>query len=186
MIVAKVLMSSSPTYFMYLMNKVFMDYMDKFVLVFIDDILVYYKTEEEHEEHLRLVLEKLKANQLYDKFSKCEFWLTQVAFLDHVISAGGVSVAPGKVRDVLNWKPPMNVSGIHSFLVLAGYYCRFIQDLSKLAKPMTWLLEKGNVFKWTRDCQVNFEELKKRLTTTRVLVLPDFSKKFDIYCDASR
>jgi hypothetical protein len=102
MIVAKVLMSSSPTYFMYLMNKVFMEYMDKFVLVFIDDILVYYKTEEEHEEHLRLVLEKLKANQLYDKFSKCEFWLTQVAFLDHVISAGGVSVAPGKVRDVLN------------------------------------------------------------------------------------
>jgi hypothetical protein len=177
---------NAPTYFMYLMNKVFMEYIDKFVLVFIDEILVYSKTEEEHEEHLRLVLEKLRANQLYAKFSKCEFWLTQVTFLDDVISAGGVLVDPGKVRDVLNWKPHTNVSEIRSFLVLAGYYCRFIQDFSKLAKPMTWLLEKGNVFKWTHDCQVSFEELKKHLTTTLVLVLPNLSKKFDIYCDASR
>jgi hypothetical protein len=90
------------------------------------------------------------------------------------------------VRDVLNWKPPMNVSEIHSFLRLAGYYRRFIQDFSKLAKPMTWLLEKGKIFKWTHDCQVSFEELKKRLTTMPVLVLPDLSKRFDIYCDASR
>jgi hypothetical protein len=93
---------NAPAYFMYLMNTMFMEYLDKFVVVFIDDILIYSKTEEEHKEHLRLVLEKLRANQLYAKFSKCEFWLTQVAFLGHVISARGVSVDPGKVRDVLN------------------------------------------------------------------------------------
>jgi hypothetical protein len=139
-------LTNAPAYFMYLMNKVFIEYLDKFVMVFINDILVY---SGEHEEHLRLVLEKHKINQLYSKLSKCEFWLTQVAFLGHVISAGGVSVDLGKVRDVLNWKPPTNVSEIRSFLCLAGYFCRFIQDLSKLAKPMTWLLEKGNSFKWT-------------------------------------
>jgi hypothetical protein len=117
---------NAPAYFMYLMNMVFMKYLDKFVVVFIDVILVYSNTEEEHEEHLRLVLEKLRINQLYAKFSKCEFWLTEVAFLCHVISAGGVSVDPGKVRDVLNWKPPMNISEICSFHRLAGYYRRFI------------------------------------------------------------
>jgi hypothetical protein len=90
------------TYFMYLMNKVFMEYLDKFVVVFIDDILIFSKTEEEHEKHLRLVLKKLRSNKLYAKFNKCEFWLTEVSFLGHVISAGGVSVDPGKVKDVLN------------------------------------------------------------------------------------
>jgi hypothetical protein len=113
-------LTNALAYIMYLMNKVFMEYLDKFVVVFVDDILIYSKTEVEHEEHLRLVLEKLRANQLYAKFSKCEFWLMQVTFLGHVISAGGVLVDPGKVRDVLNWKPPTNVLEIHSFLGLAG------------------------------------------------------------------
>jgi hypothetical protein len=108
-------------YFMYLMNKMFMEYLDKFVVVFIDDILIFSKMEEEHEKHLRLVLKKLRSNQLYTTFSKCEFWLTEVTFLGHVISVGGVSVDPGKVRDVLNWMPPTNVSEIQSFLELAGY-----------------------------------------------------------------
>jgi hypothetical protein len=177
---------NAPAYFMYLMNKVFMEYLDKFVVVFIDNILIYSKTEAEHGEHLRLVLEKLRANQLYAKFSKCEFWLTQVAFLGYVISTGGVSVDPSKVREMLNWKPPMNVSEICSFLRSAGYYHRFIQDFSKITKPMTRLLEKGKVFMWTQDCQASFKELKKRLTTAPVLILPDLFKKFDIYCDASR
>jgi hypothetical protein len=177
-------LTNAPTHFMYLMNKVFMEYLDGFVVVFIDDILVYSKIEEEHEEHLRLVLKKLRANQLYAKFSKCEFWLMQVAFLGRVISTGGVSIDLGKVRDVLNWKPPSNVSEIHSFLELARYYRRFIQDFSKIAKPMTRLLKKGKLFKWTHDCQASFEELKKHLTTSPVFVLPDLSKKFDIYCDA--
>jgi hypothetical protein len=139
-------LTNTPAYFMYLMNKVFMEYLDKFVVVFMDDILIFSKTEEEHEKHLRMVLEKLRSNQLYAKFSKCEFWLTEVAFLGHVISAGGISVDPSKVRDVLNWMPPMNASEICSFLGLAGYYRRFIRDLSKIAKPMTRLLEKNKDF----------------------------------------
>jgi hypothetical protein len=133
-------LTNAPAYFMYLMNKVFMEYLDKFVVVFIDDILVFSKTEEEHAEHLRLVLQKLKEHQLYAKRSKCEFWLTEVSFLGHIVSNGGISVDPSKVKDVLNWKPPINVSEIRSFLGLAGYYRRFIEGFSKLAKPMTALL----------------------------------------------
>jgi hypothetical protein len=170
---------------MYLMNKVFMEYLDRFVIVFIDDILIFSKTMEEHEEHLRLVLEKLRSNQLYAKFSKCVFWLTEVAFLGHVFFVGGVSVDPGKVKDVLNWMPPTIVSEIQSFLGLAGYYRRFIKDFSNIAKPMTKLLEKNKAFEWRKECQASFEELKKRITSSPVLVLPDLTKKFDIYCDAS-
>jgi hypothetical protein len=115
-------LTNAPTYFMYLLNKVFMEYLDKFVVVFIDDILIFSKTEEEHEKHIRLVLQKLRSNLLYAKFSKYEFWLTEVAFLGYVISARGVSVDPGKVRDVLNWMPLTNVSEIQSFFGLAGCY----------------------------------------------------------------
>jgi hypothetical protein len=154
-------LTNVPTYFMYLMNKVFMEYLDKFVVVFIDDILIFPKTEEEHEKHIRMVLEKLRTNQLYAKFSKCEFGLMEVAFLGHVISAGGISVDPSKVRDMLNWMPPTNASEICSFLGLAGYYRRFIKDFSKIAKPMTRLLEKNKDFDWTEECQVSFVELKK-------------------------
>jgi hypothetical protein len=109
-------LTNAPAYFMYLMDKVFMEYLDRFVVVFIDDILIFSRTMEEHEDHLRLVLEKLRSNQLYAKFSKCEFWLTEVTFLGHVISTGGVAVDSGKVKDVLNWMPPTTVSEIRSFL----------------------------------------------------------------------
>jgi hypothetical protein len=156
-----------------------MEYLDKFVVVFIDDILIFSKTEEEHEKQLRLVLDKLHSNKLYAKFSKREFWLTQVVFLEHVISTGGVSVDPGKVKDVLNWMPPTTALEIQSFLGLAGYYRRFIKDFSKIAKPMTKLLEKNKAFEWTSECQASFEELRKCLTSTPVLVLLDLTKKFD-------
>jgi hypothetical protein len=169
-------LTNTPAYFMYLMNEVFMEYLDNFVVVFIDDILIFSKTEEEHEKHLRMVLEKLRSNQLYAKFSKCEFWLTEVAFLGLVISTGGDSVDPSKVKDVLNWMPPMNASEIQSFLGLAGYYHRFIKDFSKIAKPVTRLLGKNKDFDWTEECQTSFEELKKRLTSAPVLILPDITK----------
>jgi hypothetical protein len=147
-------LTNAPAYFMYLMNKVFMEYLERFVIVFIADILIFSKMMEEHEEHLRLVLEKLRSNQLYAKFNKCEFWLIEVAFLGHVISAGGVLVDPGKVKDVLNWIPPTIVLEIQSFLALAGYYRRFIKDFSKIAKPMTKLLEKNKAFEWTKECKL--------------------------------
>jgi hypothetical protein len=173
-------LTNVPAYFMYLMNTLFMKYLDKF------DILIFSKMEEEHEKHLWLALEKLRSNKLYAKFTKCEFWLTKVAFLGHVISVGGVSVDLGKVKDVLNWMPPTAASKIRSFLGLAGYYRRFIKDFSKIAKPMTKLLEKDKAFEWIAKCQANFEELRKRLTSAPVLVLPNLTKKFNIYCDASR
>ena len=120
-------LTNAPAYFMYMMNKVFMEYLDKFVVVFIDDILVFSKTEAEHEEHLRLILQKLREHQLYAKLSKCEFWLKKVSFLGHVISNGGVAVDPKKVSDVLSWNPPQDVSEVQSFLGMAGYYRRFIE-----------------------------------------------------------
>jgi hypothetical protein len=112
-------LTNAPAYFMYLMNKVFMEYLDKFIVVFIDDILVYSRSEE---EHLRLALQKLRENRLYAKLSKCEFWMKQVAFLGHVISKGGISMDPSKVQDVLSWNAPTSVGDIQSFLGLAGYY----------------------------------------------------------------
>jgi hypothetical protein len=131
---------------MYLMNKVFMEFLDKFVVVFIDDILIFFKTKEEHAEHLRLVLQKLREHKLYTKRSKCEFWLKEVSFLGHVVSNGGIAVDRSKVQDVLNSKPPTNISEIHSFLGLARYYRRFIEGFSKLSKPMIALLEKNVKF----------------------------------------
>jgi hypothetical protein len=179
-------LTNAPAYFMYLMNKVFMEFLDKFVVVFIDDILIFSKTEEEHAEHIRLVLQKLREHKLYAKRSKCEFWLKEVSFLGHVVSNGGIAVDPGKVQDVLNWKPTTNVSEIRSFLRLAGYYRRFIEGFFKIAKPMIALLEKNAKFIWSDKCQAKFYELKKKLTTAPVLILPDLSKNFSIYCDASR
>jgi hypothetical protein len=154
-------LTNATAYFMYVMNKVFMEYLDKFIVVFIDEILIFSKTEKEHEKHLRMVLEKLRSNQLYAKFSKCEFWLTEVAFLGHVISVGGVSVDPSKVKDMLNWMPPTNALEIWSFLGLVHYYRLFIKDFSKIAKLMTRLLEKNKDFNWIEECQASFEELKK-------------------------
>ena len=132
-------LTNAPAYFMGMMNKVFMEYLDKFVVVFIDDILIYSKNEEEHAEHLRLVLGRMREQQLYAKYSKCQFWLKEVEFLGHVLSGAGVAVNPNKISDVLNWKTPTNVSEIRSFLGLAGYYRRFIENFSKIAKPMTEL-----------------------------------------------
>jgi hypothetical protein len=167
------------------MNKVFMEYLDKFVVVFIDDSLIFSKNEEDHDEHLRVVLQKLRENQLYAKLSKCEFWLKEVLFLGHITSEGEISVDPSKVKDVLSWKTPQNILDIKSFLGLAGYYRRFIEGFSKIFKPMTKLLAKGNTFEWTPRHETNFQELKKRLTTAPVLTMPDMEKPFSIYCNAS-
>jgi hypothetical protein len=122
---------------------------------------------------------------LYAKLSKCEFWLKQVAFLGHVISKGGISVDPSKVQDVLSWNAPTSVSDIQSFLGLAGYYRWFIEGFSKISKPMIELLEKDKKFEWMPACEASFQELKKRLTTTPILVMPDMEKLFSIYCNAS-
>jgi hypothetical protein len=135
-------LTNAPAHFMYLMNSVFMAEMDKFIVVFIVDILVYSKNKKEHEGHLCIVLQWLWDHQLYAKYNKCEFWLGEVLFLGHVISSERISVDSGKVRDVLDWKPPRTVHQVRSFLRLAGYYHRFILNFSKIAKPITDLLKK--------------------------------------------
>ncbi|WVZ88953.1 hypothetical protein U9M48_035420 [Paspalum notatum var. saurae] len=153
-------LTNAPAFFMYMMNSVFMNELDKFVMVFIDDILIYSKNEKEHEEHLRVVLTRLREHKLYAKFSKCAFGCSKP-------EAAG------------------NCHEIRSFLGLAGYYSRFIKDFSKIAKPMTSLTKKNAKFVWGPKCEDGFRELKKLLTTAPVLAQPDVTKPFDVYCDAS-
>ena len=128
-------------------------------MVYLDDILVFSKNKEDHAKHLRLVLDKLREHQLYAKFSKCEFLLKEVGFLGHVISGEGIAVDPTKVVTVTNWEAPTSVGEIRSFLGLVGYYHRFIENFSKIAKPMTELLKKDTKFKWTKECEASFQKL---------------------------
>ncbi|WVZ89939.1 hypothetical protein U9M48_036284 [Paspalum notatum var. saurae] len=170
---------------MYMMNLVFMNELDKFVVVFIDDILIYSKSEEEHKEHLRIVLTRLREHKLYAKFSKCAFWLKEVSFLGHILSEKGVAVDPSKVEDVLNWKQPETVIEIRSFLGLAGYYRRFIKDFSKTPKLMTSLTNKNAKYLWSPKCEETFQTLKKLLISAPIIAQSDVTKPFDVYCDTS-
>jgi len=160
-------LTNAPAIFMDLMNRVFQSYLDKFVVVFIDDILIYSSLQMEHAYHLREVLETLRRNKLYVKLSKCEFWLNEVVFLGHVISEKGISVDPKKIEAVLKWERPTNVTKIHNFLGLAGYYRRFIEGFSTIASPMTRLTRKEVKFEWLKDCEASFQELKSRLTSAQ-------------------
>ncbi|KAK1615455.1 hypothetical protein QYE76_020972 [Lolium multiflorum] len=179
-------LTNAPAYFMNLMNKIFMNFLDKFVVVFIDDILIYSKSEEEHEQHLEAVLETLREHKLYAKFSKCEFWLKEVGFLGHILSAGGIAVDPAKIKTVAEWKAPTTQTEVRAFLGLAGYYRRFVEGFSSIARPMTQLLKKDKKFEWTEKCEESFQQLKLRLTTAPILIMPDITKPFDVYCDASK
>ncbi|KAL0535932.1 hypothetical protein IC582_024862 [Cucumis melo] len=179
-------LTNAPAVFMDLMNRVFREFLDTFVIVFIDDILIYSKTEAEHEEHLRMVLQTLRDNKLYAKFSKCEFWLKQVSFLGHVVSRAGVSVDPAKIEAVTGWTRPSTVSEVRSFLGLAGYYRRFVENFSRIATPLTQLTRKEAPFVWSKACEDSFQNLKQKLVTAPVLTVPDGSGSFVIYSDASK
>ena len=166
-------LTNAPTTFMNLMHRVFQPYLDQFVIVFVDDILIDSQSKREHEDHLRIVLQLLKDHQLYTKFSKCEFWLIEVRFLGHVVLASGVSVELEKVEAVISWERPKSVFEIRSFLGLAGYYKRFIEDFSRLAAPMTRLTWKKVRFDWDDRCEEAFQKLRRRLTTAPILIVPD-------------
>jgi hypothetical protein len=161
---------NAQAHFMYLMNSIFIPKLDKFVMVFIDDIIIYSRSMEEHEEHLQIVLQRLREHQLYAKFSKCEFWIEEVPFLGHLVSPEGITVDPSKVKEVLEWKPPTTVSEVRSFFGLAGYYHRFIPNFSKIMKPITELLKKGNNYLWSEPCDEAFKHLKKLSSTSPMLV----------------
>ena len=178
-------LTNAPAAFMDLMNRVFKQYLDKFVIVFIDDILIYSRSEAEHVEHLRIALEILRKEKLYAKFSKCEFWMKEVQFLGHIVSKEGIRVDPAKIEAIMDWKRPETPTEIRSFLGLAGYYRRLVKDFSKLAMPLTQLTKKAQKFEWTEKCEESFQELKQRLVTAPVLTLPDNQGNFEIFSDAS-
>ena len=178
-------LTNAPAAFMDLMNRVFRPYVDQFIVVFIDDILVYSKDRESHDTHLRVVLEILRKEQLYAKLRKCEFWLTEVSFLGHIVSKEGIRVDPKKIEVVVEWKPPRNVTEIRSFLGLAGYYRRFVKGFSMIAAPMTRLLQKNVKYEWSEKCQGSFEKLKAFITEAPVLTQPTCGKEYVIYSDAS-
>jgi hypothetical protein len=177
--------TNAPAVFMDLMNRVFSPFLDKFVVVFIDDILVYSKNREEHEGHLRAVLQLMREKQLFGKLSKCEFWMDSVPFLGHIVSSQGISVDPKKVEAVQDWPVPRSVTEVRSFLGLAGYYRRFVRNFSRIAGPLTKLTRKYEPFIWTGDCAMAFSELKRRLTSAPVLTIPDQEGGFQILSDAS-
>ncbi|KAJ4953627.1 hypothetical protein NE237_030459 [Protea cynaroides] len=156
-------LTNAPASFMELMNRVFHDMLDTSVIVFIDDILVYSKDKETHATHLRAALQRLRREKLYAKFKKCEFWLTEVAFLGHVVSADGIKVDSSKIAAIVGWDAPKSVAEIRSFLGLAGYYRRFVEDYSRIVVPLTKRTKKGEKFIWTDECVKCFQTLKSRL-----------------------
>ncbi|GJR24165.1 putative reverse transcriptase domain-containing protein [Tanacetum coccineum] len=168
-----------------LMNPVCKPYLDKFVIVFIDDILIYSKNKEEHEKHLKIILELLKKEQLYAKFSKCDFWLESVQFLGHVINNKGVHVDPAKVEAIRNWSAPTTPKEVRQFLGLAGYYRRFIEGFSLISKPLTKLTQKNKKYEWGTEEDEAFQTLKQKLCSAPILALPEGTENFVVYCDAS-
>ncbi|GJV56538.1 putative reverse transcriptase domain-containing protein [Tanacetum coccineum] len=178
-------LTNAPAVFMDLMNRVCKPYLDKFVIVFIDDILIYSKNEKEHEEHLKAILGLLKEEKLYAKFSKCDFWIPKVQFLGHVIDSRGIHVDPAKIESIKDWASPKTPTEIRQFLGLAGYYRRFIEGFSKIAKSMTKLTQKGIKFDWGEKEEDAFQLIKQKLCSAPILALPEGSEDFVVYCDAS-
>ena len=177
--------TNAPTVFMDLMNKVFEPYLDQFLVVFKDDILVYSKNKEEHDKHLRVVLRTLKEHQLFAKLKKFELWLDKISFLGHVVSKDGILVDPSKVEAVLSWKRPSTMFEVRSFLGMAGYYRCFIEGFSKISLPLTRLTQNNENFVWSKEWQSSFEELKKKLIVALVLTIPSNLGGFVVYSDAS-
>ncbi|GJZ21342.1 putative reverse transcriptase domain-containing protein [Tanacetum coccineum] len=178
-------LTNAPGIFMDLMNRVCKPYLDKFVIVFIDDILIYSKNKKEHEEHLKAILELLKKDELYAKFSKCEFWIPKIQFLGHMIDCQGIHVDPAKIESIKDWASPKTPTEIRQFLGLIGYYRRFIEGFSKIAKPMTKLTQKKVSFEWGDKQEAAFQTLKTKLCSAHILALPQGAENFIVYCDAS-
>ncbi|GJR61729.1 putative reverse transcriptase domain-containing protein [Tanacetum coccineum] len=169
-----------------LMNQVCKPYLDKFVIVFIDDILIYSKSKKEYEEHLRQILKFLKKEEMYAKFSKCEFWISRVQFLGHMIDCQGIHVDPAKIESIKDLVSPKTPTEIRQFLGLAGYYTEFIEGFSKIAKSMTKLTQKGVKFDWGDKQEAAFQLLKQKLCSALIMALPEGSKDFIAYYDASK
>ncbi|GJS25668.1 putative reverse transcriptase domain-containing protein [Tanacetum coccineum] len=164
-------------------NRVCKPYLDKFVIVFIDDILVYSEDEEEHGKHLKIILELLKKERLYAKFLKCDFWLDSVQFLGYVIDRSGVHVDLAKIESIKSWAAPMMPTKVRQFLRLAEYYQRFIEGFSLISKPLTKLTQKNKKYEWGEEEEEAFQTLKQKLCSAPILALPEGTKDFMVYCD---
>ncbi|KAL0287105.1 UNVERIFIED_CONTAM: Retrovirus-related Pol polyprotein from transposon.6 [Sesamum angustifolium] len=178
-------LTNAPATFSTMMNQVLHGFLDEFVVVYLDDIVVYSGTLAEHVEHLRQVLTRLHEHELYAKVSKCSFAQETISFLGHIMERGRIRMDPKKVQAIEEWRPPSNVHDLHSFLGLANYYRRFVKGYSEIARPVTDLLKKTETWDWTPQCQVAFDNLKRAMVTDPVLVLPDMSKSFTLETDAS-
>ena len=170
-------LTNAPATFMCLMNSVFSKYLDKFVLVFLDDIIINFKNKEKHEEHLRMELQLLREHELYAKLSKCDFYKDKIHYLGHIISDEGIFVDPVKIAAIRNWPTSRNVTYVRYFMGLAGYYERFIEGFSKVAHSINSFQKKGINFEWTPRCEESFQQLKNLLTTTPILNIADLEKK---------
>ncbi|GKA10317.1 retrovirus-related pol polyprotein from transposon TNT 1-94, partial [Tanacetum coccineum] len=178
-------LTNASTVFMDLMNRVCKPYLDKFVIVFINDILIYSRNKEKYANHLRIILELLKKEKLYAKLSKCDFWIHIVQFLEHLIDSQGLHVDPTKTEAVKNWTSPTTPTEIRQFLGLAGYYRSFIKDFSKIAKSLTELTQKNKKYIWGDDQESAFQLLKQKLCEAPILALLEGNDDFVVYCDAS-
>nr|CAN73718.1 hypothetical protein VITISV_010227 [Vitis vinifera] len=178
-------LTNAPAMFCTLMNKIFHPYLDKFVVVYLDDIVIYSNTLKEHEEHLRKVFKILRQNELYVKKEKCSFAKEEVSFLGHHIKDGKLMMDNSKVKAIQEWDPPTKVPQLRSFLGLVNYYWRFIKGYSARAAPLTNLFKKNKAWEWDERCQQAFEDLKKVVTEKPVLALPDHTKVFEVHTDAS-
>ena len=176
-------LTNAPATFMHLMNQIFRAYLDKFVIVFLDDVLIYSRTLAEHRKHVRQVLDVLRQHQLYCKESKCEFFRDHVEFLGHRVDRDGMHMMEDKVRAIRDWPTPTAVEDIRSFLGMVGYYRKFIQGFSSIAAPLTGLLKKGVRFLWTAELETSFRTLIHTITTAPTLILPDPTKPYVITAD---
>ena len=165
-------LTNVPTTFLDLLNRVFKQYLDLFVIVFINDILIHSRSEEEHASHLRIALQTLKDRWLFTKFRKSEFWLQSVAFLGHIVSSEGIRVDSQKIEVLKQWPRPTYATHIRIFLGQGSYYRMFVEGFSSIASPLTRLTQKIVKFQWLDECEKSFAELKTRLTTSPVLTLP--------------
>jgi hypothetical protein len=166
------------------MNHIFRGQLRKYLLVFFDDILIYNKTWDEHLAHLGKVLDIMQAQSLYAKESKCEFGMRELLYLGHIISGQGVQVHQEKIRAIVDWPMPKNLTELRGFFGLCSYYRRFVKGFSQLGAPLTDLTKKG-VFHWTEESQQTLNKMKEVMSTCPVLALPDFSQPFVLECDAS-
>lgn len=180
-------LTNAPSTFQSAMNDLLRPYLRRFVLVFFDDILVYSSSIEMHLHHLKIILETLLTNSFYAKLPKCEFGVSKVNYLGHVISSAGVELDQTKVQVIRDWSPPHNLTTLRGFLGLTGFYRRFMRHYATLASPLTDLLKQGpkSAFKWTPEAEKAFNSLKSLITEAPILILLDFKQPFDVETDAS-